>query len=94
MKYLRCDFENDDADGKPFPKTPRYDEKLPEIYIDQGLNDLFSRGATPMEILLYRVLLQTGLREREVMSLWIRLMNRSPNRLHFAVGTPGCPRRR
>jgi integrase len=69
LKYLRYDFLTDDADGKPFPKTPRYDEELPEIYTDQELSDLFSRVTSVKENLLYAVLLETGLREREAMPL-------------------------
>jgi integrase len=69
LKYLRYDFQSDDAAGKPFPKTPRFDEELPEIYTDQQLNDLFSKVTSAKENLLYKVLLETRLREREAMPL-------------------------
>jgi site-specific recombinase XerD len=69
LKYLRYDFQSDDAAGKPFPKTPRFDEELPEIYTDWQLNDLFSKVTSAKENLLYQVLLETGLRERDAMPL-------------------------
>jgi integrase len=81
LKYLRYDFMSDDADGKPFPKTPRFDEELPDIYTDQELSDLFSRVTSAKENLLYRLLLETGLREREAMPLEWNDINRETKTL-------------
>jgi site-specific recombinase XerD len=69
LKYLGYDYKGKDAAGNPFPKAPRYDEELPEVYSDQELNDLFNRVRSGRENLLYMLLLQTGLREREAMPL-------------------------
>ena len=42
---------------------------MPEIYTDRELNALFDAVTSPRENLLYRLLLQTGMREQEAMYL-------------------------
>jgi integrase len=42
---------------------------MPEIYTDKELNALFDSVTSPRESLLYRLLLQTGVREQEAMYL-------------------------
>ena len=56
-------------DTKSLPKPPKFDKTLPEIYTDQQLTALFEAIKSPRESLLFRVLLQTGVREQEAMSL-------------------------
>ncbi len=63
--FLRyCGF-----DTKELPKPPKYDKTMPEIYTDRELNALFDAVTSPRESLLYRLLLQTGVREQEAMYL-------------------------
>jgi integrase len=50
------------------PADPRR-KTMPEIYTDKELQGLFEAIKTPRENLLYRVLVQTGLREQEAMHL-------------------------
>lgn len=54
---------------KELPKPPKYDKTLPEIYTDQELEALFKAVVSPRENLLFRLLLQTGVREQEAMHL-------------------------
>jgi integrase len=54
---------------KSLPKPPKFDKTLPEIYTDQQLTALFEAITSPRESLLFRVLLQTGVREQEAMYL-------------------------
>jgi len=56
-------------DTKVLPKPPKVDKTMPEIYTDKELQGLFEAIKTPRENLLYRVLVQTGLREQEAMHL-------------------------
>ena len=42
---------------------------MPEIYTDKELNALFKAVTAPRESLLFKVLLQTGVREQEAMHL-------------------------
>ncbi len=58
-----------DYDTKHLPKPPKYDKTLPEIYTDKELQDLFQSVTIRRENLLYRLLLQTGMREQEAMYL-------------------------
>jgi integrase len=52
-------------DPKVMPKPPRFDKTLPEIYSDKELDGLFEGVSSPRENLLYILLMQSGLRERE-----------------------------
>lgn len=61
---LRCGLET-----KNLPKPPRYDKTMPEIYMDQELTAFFKAVTPPRENLLFRVFIQTGLREQEAMYL-------------------------
>jgi integrase len=54
---------------KELPKPPKFDKTMPEIYTDRELNALFDAVTSPRENLLYRLLLQTGMREQEAMYL-------------------------
>jgi integrase len=56
-------------DTKKLPRPPKYDKTMPEIYSDKELNSLFKAVTSPRENLLYRLLLQTGVREQEAMFL-------------------------
>jgi integrase len=56
-------------DTKQLPKPPKFDKTMPEIYTDNELNALFNAVTLPRENILYRVLLQTGVREQEAMHL-------------------------
>lgn len=56
-------------DTKELPKPPKYDKTMPEIYTDKELNALFKTVTAPRESLLFKVLLQTGVREQEAMHL-------------------------
>jgi len=56
-------------DTKELPRPPKFDKTMPEIYTDAELRGLFDAIPTPRENLLYRVLVQTGLREQEAMHL-------------------------
>jgi integrase len=56
-------------DTKELPKPPKYDKTMPEIYTDKELNALFDAVTSPRENLLFCLLLQTGVREREAMHL-------------------------
>ncbi len=56
-------------DTKILPKPPKFDKTMPEIYTDEELAALFTAVTAPRENLLYRVLLQTGLREQGAMFL-------------------------
>lgn len=58
-----------DYDIKRLPKPPKYDKTLPQIYSDQELKALFERVTSLRENLLFRLLLQTGIREQEAMHL-------------------------
>ncbi len=58
-----------DYDTKHIPKPPKYDKTLLEIYTDKELKDLFRTVKSRRENLLYRLLLQTGMREQEAMYL-------------------------
>jgi len=62
LKFLGHDIKN-------LPKPPRYDKTLPEIYTDQELKSFFQAVTSPRESLLFQILLQTGVREREAMFL-------------------------
>ena len=62
LKFLGYDI-------KGLPKPPRYDKTMPEIYTDTELNALFKAVTSPRESLLFRLLLQTGVREQEAMHL-------------------------
>ena len=62
LKFLGFDI-------KELPKPPRYDKTLPEIYTDQELQSFFNAVTSPRESLLFQILLQTGVREREAMFL-------------------------
>jgi integrase len=62
LKFLGYDI-------KGLPKPPKYDKTLPEIYTDEELRSLFRAVTSPRENLLFQVLLQTGVREREAMFL-------------------------
>jgi integrase len=53
-------------------KAPRYDATLPEIYESEELGAFFSSLKSEYDRILFKVLLTTGLRERELMHLqWI-----------------------
>jgi integrase len=56
-------------DTKSLPKPPKYDKTMPEIYTDSELSALFSKVTSPRENLLFRVFIQTGVREQEAMHL-------------------------
>ncbi len=56
-------------DLKGLPRPPRYDKTMPEIFTDKELNALFEAVVSPRESLLFRLLLQTGVREQEAMYL-------------------------
>jgi integrase len=62
VRYCGCDT-------KVLPKPPKYDKTMPEIYTDRELNALFDAVTSARECLLYRLLLQTGVREQEAMYL-------------------------
>jgi integrase len=62
LKFLGYDI-------KGLPKPPKYDKTLPEIYTDQELKSLFQSITSARESLLFQLLLQTGVREREAMFL-------------------------
>lgn len=55
--------------AKNLPKPPKFDKTLPEIYTDQELKAFFTAVTSPRENLLYRVFIQTGIREQEAMYL-------------------------
>jgi integrase len=50
-------------------KPPRYDETLPEIYESEELAAFFSSLKSEYDQILFKMLLTTGLREREAMHL-------------------------
>src|SRR5260370_32382646 len=53
-------------------KPPRYDETLPEIYESEALTAFFSSMKSDFDRILFKLLLTTGLREREAMHLqWV-----------------------
>jgi len=54
---------------KQLPKPPKFDKTMPEINTDQELAALFAAVKAPRENLLYRLMVQTGVREREAMHL-------------------------
>ncbi len=56
-------------DTKSLPKPPKYDKTMPEIYTDSELSALFNHVTSARENLLFRVLIQTGVREQEAMHL-------------------------
>ncbi len=62
LKFLGYDI-------KGLPKPPRYDKTMPEIYTDTELKALFKGVTSPREGLLFRLLLQTGVREQEAMHI-------------------------
>jgi len=62
LRYCGCDT-------KELPKPPKYDKTMPEIYTDKELNALFTAVTSPRENLLFRLLLQPGVREQEAMFL-------------------------
>jgi integrase len=62
FRYCGCDT-------RELPKPPKYDKTMPEIYTDKELNSLFAAVMSPRDNLLFRVLLQTGVREQEAMYL-------------------------
>jgi integrase len=57
------------VDATQLPKPPKYDKTMPQIYTDRELNALFEAVTSPKENLLFRILLQTGVREQEAMHL-------------------------
>ncbi|HLY40187.1 MAG TPA: site-specific integrase [Terracidiphilus sp.] len=61
---LYCGIET-----KSLPKPPKYDKTMPEIYMDQELTAFFAAVTSPKENLLFRVFMQTGVREQEAMYL-------------------------
>jgi integrase len=56
-------------DTKKLPKPPKYDKTMPEIYTDKELSAFFDRLTSPRDDLLFRVFIQTGVREQEAMYL-------------------------
>ncbi len=54
---------------KQLPKPPKFDKTLPEINTDAELAVLFAAVTSPKENLLYRLMVQTGVREQEAMHL-------------------------
>ena len=56
-------------DAKELPKPPKYDKTMPEIYTDKELTAFFAAVTAPKENLLFRVFIQTGVREQEAMHL-------------------------
>jgi integrase len=60
LKFLGYDI-------KRLPKPPRYDKTMPEIYTDTELKTFLKAVTSPREVLLFRLLLQTGVREQEAM---------------------------
>jgi integrase len=54
---------------KELPKPPKFDKTMPEINTDTELVALFAAVTAPRENLLYRLMVQTGVREREAMHL-------------------------
>jgi integrase len=58
-----------ELDTEELPKPPRYDRTMPEVYTDKELAAFFKAVDTPRESLLFRVFVQTGVREQEAMHL-------------------------
>ncbi len=56
-------------DTKALPKPPKYDKTMPEIYTDKELTAFFAAVTSPKENLLFRVFIETGVREQEAMYL-------------------------
>jgi integrase len=63
--FLRyCGF-----DTKGLTKAPKYDKTMPEIYTDDELTSLYRSISDPKQNMLYRLLVETGIREQEAMYL-------------------------
>lgn len=62
LRYCRLDT-------KELPKPPKYDKTMPEIYTDKELTAFFDAVTSPKENLLFRIFIQTGVREQEAMYL-------------------------
>ncbi len=56
-------------DTKELPRPPKYDKTMPEIYTDKELTAFFETVTSPKENLLFRIFVQTGVREQEAMHL-------------------------